>query len=368
MPELKALVYKARHFSEEEKRLVLDKHIEILEEIIPTYKKLQDAGQIEIITSPYYHPILPLLYNTKIAKEANIRTPLPALQFTWPADAQTQVEEAVKFCQSRFGQAPQGMWPSEESVSEHILPLLINAGISWIVADEAILFKSLKFKKRDTKTLYQPHLLKRKDGDLNIIFRDRNLSDLIGFVYYQYKTEDAVNDFMKHLENIYLAFKEQDILVTIAMDGENAWEYYPGDGQAFLNSLYQKLSESKFIKTTTVNDYLRTHPPKAEIKRLACGSWIYANFSKWIGDPYKNKAWEYLAKAREELESSKLQAPSSKPELAYKQIYIAEGSDWFWWYGENHADFDELFRTHLANFYTIIQKDIPDYLKRPLTT
>jgi alpha-amylase/alpha-mannosidase (GH57 family) len=165
------------------------------------------------------------------------------------------------------------------------------------------------------------------------------------------------------------------------MDGENAWEYYPNDGHDFLELFYKRLSESKFIQTTTIKEYLETHNPTNEIKRIAAGSWIYANFNKWIGDPYKNKAWECLALAREELESYKLQAPclslprrqaggrqaSSKLELAYKQIYIAEGSDWFWWYGENHADFDLLFRMHLANFYTIIGKDIPDYLKSPLT-
>jgi len=373
-PELKNLVDKARFFNEEEKNIVLNKQIEILEDIIPAYKKFMASGQIEVTTTPYYHPILPLLYNTNIAKEANPKTILPKVKFAYPEDAKAQIEEAVKFHKAKFGSLPLGMWPSEESVSEHILPFIIQAGLNWIVADEAILFKSLKKKKRETGLLYQPHLLKREEGDLNIVFRDRNLSDLIGFIYYSWKAESAVDDLMKHLENIALAFKGEDALVTIAMDGENAWEYYPNDGHDFLELLYQRLSDSKIVKAVTISEYLKIHPARLQIKRLAAGSWIYADFGKWIGNAYKIKAWEYLAKAREELENSKSQIPclagrqaNPKLELALKQIYIAEGSDWFWWYGEDHADFDELFRTHLANFYTIIGKDIPGYLKRPLS-
>ncbi len=364
--ELKNLARKARFFSEEEKQIILDKQTEILEEIIPAYKKFMASGQIEVTVSPYYHPILPLLYNTKIAKEANLKTILPKINFAYPQDAQSQINAAVKFYQEKFKALPCGMWPSEESVSEHILPSIIQSGINWIVTDEAILFKSLKLKKRDTQILYQPHLLKRKDGNLNIIFRDRNLADLISFVYYSWKAETAVDDFMKHLENISAAFKKQDILVTMAMDGENAWEYYANDGADFLNLLYQHLSEAKFLKTTIISDYLKTHPARAEIKRLAAGSWIYADFGKWIGNPYKVKAWEWLAAARQELDGFKAQG-TGHMELAWKQMYILEGSDWFWWYGENHSDFDRLFRMHLSNFYTLINKDIPDYLKSPLT-
>ena len=365
-PELKSIITKARFFSEEEKEIVLDKQIEILEEIIPTYRKFLARGQIEVTTSPYYHPILPLLYNTKIAREANPRAVLPKTNFIYPQDAQAQIEEATEFCREKLGVTPQGLWPSEEAVSEHIIPIIIRSGINWIVADEAILFKSLKKKRRDTRLLYQPHLLKRREGNLNIIFRDRVLSDLISFVYHGWRTEDAVADLMNNLENIAHAFGGQDALLTIAMDGENAWEYYPGDGGDFLHSLYQRLSDSKIIKTVTVSDYLKGHPAKCEIKHLACGSWIYGEFGKWISNHYKNKAWECLAKARAELEQVTKSQGHQVTSLALKQIYIAEGSDWFWWYGEDHGDFDKLFRMHLSNFYTIIGKDIPEYLKTPL--
>jgi len=364
-PELKDIAGKARFFTEREKQVVLDKQIEILKEILPAYRKFMASGQIEVTISPYYHPILPLLYDTKVAKEANLKAILPKMNFKYPQDAKAQIEEAVEFYRQRFGIPAQGMWPSEEAVSEHILPAIIQSGINWIVTDEAILFKSLKRKKRDTRLLYQPHLLKRKEGNLNIIFRDRALSDLIGFVYHSWKAEDAACDLMKHLENIAHAFKGQDALVTIAMDGENAWEYYPGDGHDFLNSLYRRLSDSKVIKTVTASEYLQEHPAKHQIKYLACGSWIYGEFGKWIGSHYKNKAWECLAKARKELDN--LSGLSDEiVEKAYKQIYIAEGSDWFWWYGDDHGYFDGLFRMHLSNFYTIIGKDTPEYLKTPL--
>ena len=370
--QLTNIINKGRFFTEEEKRYVLDKQTEILKEIIPTYKKFQESRQVELILSPFYHPILPLLYNTNIAKEAQFKTPLPHVNFHYPQDAKAQVDLAMKFFRERFGAKPLGMWPSEESVSEHILPILIESGINWIVADEAILFKSLKKKKRDTALLYQPHILKREEGELHIVFRDRNLSDLIGFEYHRQKPEDAVANFMYHMKNIHNAFKNKDILVTVAMDGENAWEYYHNDGWSFLELLYQNLSDCDFLKTTTVNEYIAAHSAKSEIKRLSAGSWIYAHFGKWIGNPYKNKAWEYLAIARKELEqilnSDAREALKDKLDLILKQMYICEGSDWFWWYGEEPAGhFDRLFRMHLSNFYTLINKPIPEYLNKPVS-
>lgn len=366
IPELKKAVAKGRFYTEEDKRRTLEAQNEILKNIFPAYKKFISNGQIELTMTPYYHPILPLLYNTKIAREANTKATLPKTTFSYPQDAKAQIDMAVDFYKTRFNAPLDGMWPSEEAVCEHILPYFMEAGLKWIVADEGILFKSLKLKKRDTRLLYQPHILRRKDQELAIVFRDRNLSDLIGFLYYKYKTEDAVNDFMKHLENTAAAFKNEDVLLTIAMDGENAWEYYPNDGHDFLELLYKRLSEADFVKTTTVKEYLVTHPPKNEIKRIAAGSWIYTDFFKWINNPYKNKAWEYLTEARNLLEEIKDALTEDKRALAFKQIYIAEGSDWFWWYGDNQADFDALFRMHLSNFYTIISKEIPSYLLSPL--
>jgi len=173
------------------------------------------------------------------------------------------------------------------------------------------------------------------------------------------KEADAVNNFMGHLENIDKAFKEKDTLVTIAMDGENAWEFFRNDGHDFLKLFYQRISESDFIKTTTVSEYLKLNPAQSEIKRLSAGSWIYGEFGKWIGNPSKVKCWEYLTDARKALEKAK--KPVS--EMALKQMYILEGSDWFWWAGEDpDGSFDRLFRLHLANFYKLIEQDTPVYL------
>ena len=367
IPELRKLIDKGRFFTEEDKHVVLDAQLKILSEIIPCYKRFINSGQIEVTISPYYHPILPLLYNTNTAKEANPKTILPKINFAFPQDAKEQIQSALDLYSSRFGQKPYGMWPSEEAVSEHILPLIIRSGIQWIVTDESILFKSLKKKKRDTGLLYQPHLLKRKDGDLYVVFRDRALSDLIGFVYHTRKTEDAVSDFMQHLDNIAKVFKEKDILVTVAMDGENAWEYYRNDGHDFLELLYTRLSESKIVRTTTIRNYLQGHPVVSEIKRLSAGSWIYGEFGKWIGNPLKVRAWECLAEARRELERNNETTKQRNNELAWKQMYILEGSDWFWWYGEDpEGSFDQLFRMHLSNFYAILNKPAPDYLNKPL--
>lgn len=363
IPALKKIMAQERFFTEADKQIVLGQQLEILKGIIPAYKNAQDNRQIEISVTPYYHPILPLLYDTNIAKESNKKTHLPKVRFNYPQDAKYQIDSAVEFYQQRFGAAPLGMWPSEEAVSEHILPYIIASGIKWIVADEAILFKSLKLKKRGTKLLYQPHLLKRKEGLLNIVFRDRNLSDMIGFVYHKMPEVDAVNDFIMHLENIHKTFKNTNILVTIALDGENAWEYFRNDGGDFLELLYKRISECDFIKTTTVSEYLKLNPAKRLIKRLSAGSWIYGDFGKWMGNPHKVKAWEWLAQARQALEKTKYPT-----DLAWKQMYILEGSDWFWWAGEDpDGSFDKLFRLHLTNFYQLINQEPPAYLNSPLT-
>ncbi len=359
--ELNALTKKARFFSEEDKNIVLAKQIDILKEIVPTYKKYQEKGQIEISVSPFYHPILPLLYNTRIAKQANKNTVIPDEVFSYPDDCRWHIKEAIKYYKENFGRVPLGMWPSEESVSQQIMPFFIEGGINWVVTDEAILLKRLKKNKRTPEIIYKSYSLKTKEGSLNVLFRDKNLSDLIGFVYQYWDTEKAVADFISHLTSINEYFKGKDCLVVVALDGENAWEYYKNDGRDFLNLLYSKICESKFIRAVTVSEYLSLKPKKGQLKEIAAGSWINGDFMKWIGSPAKNRAWQLLLEARKALE----QIPDA-PALAWKQIYILEGSDWFWWYGDKHKQFDELFRMHLKNFYKIIDKTPSTNLDEPL--
>jgi alpha-amylase/alpha-mannosidase (GH57 family) len=357
--QLKNLVRKGRFFVQEEKEILLNKHKEILSRIVPAYKAFQDRGQIEIMVSPFYHPILPLLLDTDVARECQPENPLPKTRFSFPEDVAWQIDEAVKFHRLRFGVLPCGMWPSELAVSRHILDFVIKAGINWIVADEVILFRSLK-KRRQGSLLYRPYVLKTSSGWLQAVFRDKNLSDLISFVYHRLAPREAVDDFMTHLNNIASAFKKTDALVTVALDGENAWEYYPNDGIDFLRQLYENLSNQDHIKTVTVSEYLKQHPPRYEIKNISTGSWINGNFSKWIGARQKNLAWEYLGRARQALAGSKPDDP------AWRQLYIAQGSDWFWWLDEGNVAFESLFRRHLLNFYSLIQEEPPDYLNHPI--
>lgn len=346
IPELRALVKKGRFYTEEEKALVLAKQSEILKRIIPAYKKFQEEGRLEISVSPYYHPILPLLFSSFSGRDANPHIALPGLIFSHPEDAIWHVQAAVEFYKARFGAAPRGMWPSEQAVSAEIVPMLMRAGLQWIVTDETLLWKTFTTLKRDGRILYRPYAIHFKDQSLAVFFRDKYLSDLIGFEYQQWRTKDAVDNFMHHLLKIKEYFGDEDCLLTVALDGENAWEYYRNDGRDFLRLLYGRISETSYIKTVTPAGYLGQHDVRHHLPAIATGSWIFGDLNKWMGHPAKNKAWEFLTQARDSLTGQQL-----KDELLMKQMYALEGSDWFWWYGDKNKSFDELYRLHLKNFY-----------------
>jgi alpha-amylase/alpha-mannosidase (GH57 family) len=375
--ELGALVKKGSYFTESEKKIVLDKQMEILRQIVPKYRQMQQKGQIEVSVSPYYHPILPLLCDTDVARVSDPRLTLPVNTFRHPEDARWHIDRAVEHYRARFGIQPNGMWPSEGSVSEEILPLVAGAGIKWIATDEDILFQSLA-RSRDARLLYRPYRLQRNGVDLSVVFRDRMLSDLIGFTYSRLPAKDAVDDFMKHLTNINSSLSRTggDILVTVALDGENAWEYYINDGRDFLLNLYGRLAGTPWIKTVTVNEFLDEHPPAENIQRLFAGSWINHNFNVWIGHREKNLSWDALYKTR--LSLSRIisyqdaeKRGDNKLLTAWRCIYVAEGSDWNWWYGGDHSsandeEFDRLYRKHLSNVFELTGEKVPDYLLMPI--
>ncbi|KPK39299.1 MAG: hypothetical protein AMJ78_08680, partial [Omnitrophica WOR_2 bacterium SM23_29] len=327
--QIKELTRKGKYFSEDDKRLILDKQLEIIEQIIPTYKRMQDDGIIEISTSPFYHPILPLLCDTDIAKVSHHEIKLPKARFRHPEDAVSQLEAAIKYYIEKFGRPPRGMWPSEGSMSEEVIDLAIEADLSWIATDEEILFKSLGKNKTDEE-LYKPYMIQRKYGTIALIFRDKVISDSIGFIYQDWPTEKAVSDLVKRLHAIQEEFSKAKTtnLVSIILDGENPWEYYPNDGRDFLISLYKILNNDLRLKLTTVSEFLRDHPPVNNLEKLYQGSWINANFAIWVGHDEKNLAWEYLGEARGVLESYERQHPeessSEKLKKAWKEIYIAE--------------------------------------------
>jgi len=373
-PVIRALVDKGRDFTPEDKRALLDRHRAILGLIIPEYRAAQDRGQVELTTSPFYHPILPLLCDTEVARESLPRHPLPQ-PFRHPEDAAAQIERAVRFHTDLFGRAPRGMWPSEGSVSEAVLPLVAGAGIEWIATDEAVLRESQRLAPPSAGDHFRPYLLERDGARLSILFRDHRLSDRIGFVYGDWEPEAAAEDFVSILHRIRRSLKGADRppLVPVILDGENCWEYYAGDGHAFLDALYRRLNDDPDLVCTTVSGHLDAHPATDRLPRLFAGSWINHDFEIWIGREEDNLAWDRLREARDALEEYAATATDADPEklrLAWEELYVAEGSDWCWWYGGQHAGmltaFDALFRRHLMNIYELMGRPVPDVLHVPI--
>jgi len=383
-PFLKSLIEKGRDFSETEKCELINKQIDVMRMIIPEYKKLMARGQIEVTASPYYHPILPLLCDTDIAKVAIPGISLPKKRFRHPEDAKTQIENAVSYHSRIFGSPPQGMWPSEGSVSEEIIPLLGRAGIKWIATDEEILARSLdiQFSRRLSdedpvpEALYKPYSIEKQGHRLSMIFRDHQISDLVGFVYSRWDSKKAVDDLISRLHRIRkgVEWHDGDHLVSIILDGENAWEHYKNDGHDFLSCLYERLSRESAFKTVRVSDYLSEQPPARDMGRLFPGSWINHNFKIWIGHEEDNSAWDLVKETRDFLEATvKKEKGIEKDKIAeaWEKMYIAEGSDWCWWFGEEHNSgmddkFDELFRAQLMGVYKALGKDAPEHFKIPL--
>lgn len=374
-PIMKSLIQKERGFTEEDKQFVIKKQFEILREIIPEYKKMSQDGQIELSVSPFYHPILPLLWDTDSARIAMPDVRLPKKKYSYPEDAVRQIRMALEYFEKIFGYKPSGMWPSEGSVSEDVVKAIHAEGIKWIATDEEILARSLQKPLRNmegfltnTEGLYRPYQF----NNVSIIFRDHKLSDLIGFVYSGWKHEKAVEDFMGRLIQIRNTLpKERAYLVPIILDGENAWEYYKNDGHDFLRGLYNALSNDNRFKTVTISEFINEHDRGEPLQRLHAGSWINANFGIWIGHEEDNLAWDYLAQTREDLEVFAKANPDRDITEAWNAIYAAEGSDWNWWYGDEHTtetqeDFDELFRSYLMQVYKVIGKDIPSHLYVPI--
>ncbi|MBI3088093.1 MAG: hypothetical protein HYY91_04325 [Candidatus Omnitrophica bacterium] len=378
--DLARLEEKGGRFTEADKQLVLDKQIAILAQVIPAYRQAQQRGQIELTTSPYYHPIMPLLCDIRSAHAALPHLPLPEeTRFQHPEDARWHLAEALQRHAGAFGRPATGVWPPEGSVSEEFVRLAIDAGVNWIATDEEILWRTLK-TARAPSLLYRPHLLRRAGGHAAIVFRDRELSDLLGFVYSQWKVTLAVQDFLARLEGIHRQFRQepQPALVSVILDGENAWEHYPRDAHDFLLALYQALAGDPRIRVVTVSEFLSQYPvdQQPSLPDLFAGSWIDGNFATWVGHPEKNAAWTLLAKARQDLAAAREAPPphgvaGQAPAEAWRSLYIAEGSDWMWWYGDTHysaqsEEFDALCRANLENVYRALGQEPPAVLQQPI--
>jgi len=382
-PELAEFKAKGRHYTEDEKQWLLDKQRELLARVIPLHRALAEGGQIELTTTPYYHPILPLLLDKKLAREAMPDVALPAYREGYPEDAEIHVRRAVESHLRRFGSPPRGMWPSEGSVCQALIPLLARHGIEWIATDEEILGCSTGGKVgrdsrgyvRHPELLYRAWKLREGESDLAIIFRDHSMSDQVGFHYQRSPGPNAAADFLGKLHAIGDACRHNPAtLVSVILDGENCWEYYPDGGVSFLRSLYQSVARDPRIEAVKAGEFVRQHPPQDTLPRLFAGSWISHNFAIWIGHPEDNRGWDAVHATRQFLVSEERAGRHDPTVLAraWEEIFIAEGSDWFWWYGDDHSSaqdslFDHLFRKHLRNVYTLLGCDPPGSLFTPIS-
>ena len=385
------LVAKGRDFSEEDKQVVLDEHIRLVQEVVPIHRRLQEAGQIEVTMTPFAHPILPLLIDTNLAKEAMPSAELPAPPFRYGRDAVAQIERGIELYREHFDRDPAGMWPAEGAVAQAMVNMVGRAGLRWMASDEGVLAKSLGMDGfarngddvvQQADALYRPYTVQGADGiPVAMVFRDHVLSDKVGFTYSGLPGEVAAGDFVQRLHAIKDELAAEGAagphLVTVILDGENAWEYYENDGKDFLRSLYQRLSDDPEIVTVTPSEYLALFPdePSASIEKLWAGSWIDHSFSTWIGEDEENRAWDYLRQVREVVQKYEngTRTPPSEAALeeALTQLYIAEGSDWFWWYGADQnsgsdEDFDRQYRETLKAVFRALGEEPPAWLDVPI--
>lgn len=381
---VKNFIEKGSGFKEEDITPIVDGQYKVMRNIIPIYKNLQDKGQIEISTSPFYHPIIPLIYDTNQATIDKKGLTLPP-QFSRPEDAKAQINLAVEYYSKLFGRSPRGMWPSEGAVSQSTIHLFAEANLDWIASDQGVLQKSGKYGYEAYKSdvLCQPYLAfdEKRNLGITIFFRETKLSNAISFDYQGYKDyKQAAEEFINRIKEFA---NNEDRILTVILDGENPWDAYRDIGKKFLNTLYKSLSTDKDIVTTTFSEYITGNVdrgilahPKYNQKRvydLFCASWIDQagsmpgnDLGTWIGDEEKNNAWKLLRLVRDDLDKKGIN-PNEHPQV-FESIYAAEGSDWFWWYGKDYssnrdAQFDRLFRDHLRNVYLGLGLYPPDYLR-----
>jgi len=365
--ELQELMRKGRGYSLADQALMARKQREALARVLPVYRDFAATGQIEISTTPFFHPILPLVCDSEIAGISHPGVPLPS-RYRYPEDAREQLQRARSYMKEKLGVAPAGLWPSEGSVSDEALALAADCGFRWAATDNGVLARTLGRDAGCDET-YQAYAWRKDGRELGMLFRDHYLSDLIGFQYSNMSAGDAAGHFLWRIrENA----GGRNALVPIILDGENAWEWYEGDGRPFLRELYRRISEDPELEAVTVAEALARFEPQP-LDHIFPGSWINANFDVWIGAEEDNQSWERLLEARKFYESKSGGATEAARKLAYDELLIAEGSDWNWWYGPEHGsdnrpEFDQLYRDHLANVYRALGEEPPANLSQPILT
>jgi len=373
-PELKALYKKGSGYTLEDRVKIIEIQRDIIRKIIPTFKKYLKDGRIEITTSPHYHPILPIMVDIADVS-TNQNGDLP-LTLGMKKDAETQIKQAVQIIEEAFGVKPKGIWPSEHCISNKTLRLLSDLGIKWTISDEGVLSNSIKFDfVRDFNgNLENPYpLLKVYDykSGIKVIFREAIFPNLISFEYPNHDSERVAVDLydrIKTIQNKIQNSPDGTHLLTIAMDGENCWENYAKDGAIFLNKLYELINNDDTLETVLISDYIEKEQHLKEINSIKAGSWINQDFKLWIDEPLKNLAWTYVKQVKDDLENFILMNPNHENiQKAKQELYVCEGSDWFWWFGEPNDSghdniFDYLFRMHLKNVYEFMGQTPPECL------
>ena len=363
--ELRELIRKGRDYSLDDQQRMVRKQRDALAAVLPVYRDFAARGQIEISTTPYYHPILPLLCDSDIAAVSHPGVNLPR-RFRYPQDARTQLERARSYLRDMLGVTAAGLWPSEGSISDEALALAADCGFQWAASDNGVLSRTLG-KPAGIDETYQQYLWNQNGREMHLLFRDHYLSDLIGFEYSRMGAEEAAGHFLKRIrENT----SRHDVMVPIILDGENAWEWYEANGRPFLRALYRRIADDPRLEATTVSEALGRYEARP-LDRVVPGSWINANFDIWIGAEEDNQAWELLLDARRAYDDHAPKTKEVSRLLAFEELLIAEGSDWNWWYGpehrsENRPEFDQLYRDHLSNVYRALDLDPPERLSHPI--
>ena len=372
--DIAALVKKGKNYSLDDQRLVVARERELVGRVLPAHAAAAQRGGIELSTSPFYHPILPLVCDTNMGAVSTPGLPLPQNRFRHPEDAREQLVRGLDLHQKVFGIRPVGVWPSEGSVSEEVLTIAHSLGVNWMATDEGVLGRTLGINPRENgDKLYTIHRFENAQAQMHLVFRDHTISDLVGFVYAGMAPPEAASHLMQSIKQAAQPLLDQgkDAVVPVILDGENAWEYYPRSGREFLRRFYDTLQHEPGVEAVTISEAIARHQHFHALKSLVPGSWIHANFNVWIGAPEDNKSWDYLYHARNFYTQSAACFSEAQRKLAYEELLIAEGSDWNWWYGPEHhsandREFDELYRKHLSNVYQALGATPPDYLAQPI--
>ncbi len=386
-PRIKRLILKESDYTLNDRYLLLEVIGDILNTIIERYRTLAQKGQIELSVTPYAHPIIPLMLDLNSAREAMPDVPLPEHP-EYPGGRERvhwHIKKGLDIFKNHFGFKPVGCWPSEGAVSDETLEVLSDYGFKWVATGGSVLNNSLSranmidevYNKVGVHRGYTVQRKKSADHEpmINCFFRDDGLSDLIGFTYSKWHADDAVNNLIEHLETILHNREDQNgRVVSIILDGENAWEYYPENGYYFLTALYKRLAEHPRLDLTTFSECVNEHSKTTMLPSLVAGSWVYGSFSTWIGDQAKNRGWDMLIEAKQCFDEVVAKGELDAGQLcrAEQQLAVCEGSDWFWWFGDyNPADsvssFESLFRLNLSILYQYLGVLPPSYLTQVFT-